>query len=116
MRRSRCRTDDTRRHCLAAVEDFDMNSRRNHSKSQERLLHVCHEAVWPAEVNIGLSWKTDFIEHHLRQVTDGVKASAYFVARVGPAIGNVAAAVRERAHEAPSFGGEGMMCPVAGCL
>jgi hypothetical protein len=38
------------------------------------------------------------------------------VARVRPAVTDMAVAVLEREHQAADFGGEGMMLPIASCV
>src|SRR5438552_6284587 len=113
MRSSRRRADDTRGPRLAAVEDFDVNPLRRNAQRCERLLHLCHEANRPAEVDIGLSWHADLVEDRLRQVTYGVEILTHLVARARPAVTNIATAVREREHEMADLGDEWMMLPVA---
>src|SRR5206468_4891850 len=66
-----------------------------------------------AEVDIRLSWDADLVEDRSRQVTGSLEILTHLVARVRPAVTNIAAAVREREHEAPDFGGEWMMLPIA---
>src|SRR5438552_3423888 len=106
----RC-TDDTGSHRLAAVENFDMKLLRRHVQGCERLLHVCHEACRPAEVDIRLSRDADHVEDRSRQVTGSVEILAQLIARSRPAVTNIAAAIREREHDAADFGGKGMMLP-----
>src|SRR5467141_3629908 len=108
MRNSRRCADDAWSHRLAAVEDFDVNPLRSNAQRCERLFHVCHEAIRPAEIDIRFSWNAGLVEDRSRQVTGRVKILAHLVARAGPAVTNVAAAVREREHEAANFVGEGM--------
>jgi hypothetical protein len=67
-------------------------------------------------IAIRLSWNTGIVEERSRQVTGRVKILTPFVARAGPAITNVAAAVHEREHEAANFVREGMMLPIASCI
>src|SRR5215472_5853682 len=87
----RC-ADDTRRHRLAAVEDFDANPLRHQARGCERLFHVCHEASWPAEIDVRLSRDADLVEDRSRQVTGGVEILAHPVARTRLAVTDVAAA------------------------
>src|SRR4030095_11243578 len=58
------------------------------------------------------SWNAGPAEDRSRQVTGGVKILAHFVARAGPAVTNVAVAVREGEHGA-DFGGEGTVLTIA---
>src|SRR6516164_3458308 len=88
----RC-ADDTGRHRLATVEDFDMNPLRRNVQGSERLFHVCHEASRPAKVDIRPSRDTDFVEDRSRQVTGGVEIVTHLVVRARPAVANIAAAV-----------------------
>src|SRR5882724_7646177 len=113
MRGSRRCADDTRGHRLAAVEHFDLNPLRLHTQGCERLFHLGHEASRPAEVHIRVSWDADLIEDRPRQVTGSVEILTQLVPRARPAVANIAAAVRERGHDAADFGGEGMMLPIA---
>ncbi len=108
MRSSRRCADDTRSHRLAAVKDFDVNPFGRHAEGCERLFHVCHEASRPAEVDIRLWWDADLVEDRSRQVTGSIEILSHLVARVRPAVTNIAAAVREHRHEAADFGGEWM--------
>src|SRR5882762_5930997 len=109
MRSSCRRADDTRRHRLAAVEEFDGNSLRRYAQHCERLFHVSHEANRPAEVDIGFAWDADRVENGSRQVTGAVEILSHLVVRARPAVRNMAAAVREREHQAADLGGEWMM-------
>ena len=113
MRSSRRRADDTGSHRLAAVENLDVNPLRRHAHGCECLLHVCHEASRPAEVDIRLSRDADLVEHRSRQVTGRVEILAHPVVRARPAVADIAAAVGERGHEAADLGGEWMMLPIA---
>src|SRR6266850_5607870 len=113
MRGSRRRADDTRGHRLAAVEHFDVNPLRRHTQGCERLFHLGHEASRPAEVYIRVSWDADLIEDRPRQVSRSVETLTELVPRGRPAVANIAAAVRERGHDAADFGGEGMMLAIA---
>src|SRR5205814_557101 len=79
----------------------------------ERLFHVCHETHRPAEIDIRLLWDADLVEDRSRQVTGSVEILTHLVVRARPAVTNIAAAVRERGHEAAHFGGEWMMLPIA---
>src|SRR5258708_13168084 len=101
----RC-ADDTRSHRLAAIEDFDMNPLRRHVQGCERLVHVCHEASRPAEVDIRLSRDADLVEDRSREVTGSVEILAHLVARARPAATTIPAAVADPEHEAADFGGK----------
>ena len=105
--------DDTRGHRLAAVEHFDVDPLRRQAHRGERLLHVCHEASRSAEVDICLCWDVDVLEDRPREVARGVEILTHPVARPWPAVAHIAAAVREREHEAADFGGEWMILPIA---
>src|SRR6266699_2776899 len=113
MRSSRRCADDTRSHRLAAVEEFDVNPLRRDAKRRERLFHICHEAIRPAEVDIRVSRDAGLVEDGSRQVTGRVEILTDLVARARPAVANIAAATRERGHKAADFGGEWMMLPIA---
>src|SRR5437867_6990722 len=113
MRSSRRRADDTRGPRRTAVEDFDVNPLRRNAQRCKGLLHLCHEANRPAEIDIGLSWHADLVEDRLRQVTCGVEILTHLVARARPAVTNIAAGVREREHEPADFGAKWMMLPIA---
>src|ERR1700756_1066586 len=113
MRSSRRYANDTRCHRLTAVEDFGVNPLWRYAQGRERLFHVCHEASRPAEVDIRLSRDADLVENQPRQVTGSIEILAHLVARVRPAVTNIAAAVGEREHETADFGGKWMMLPVA---
>src|SRR5262245_10420529 len=106
MRRMPYLADDTRRDRLAAVEEFDVNLFGPYSGSRQCHLHVCHEANWPAQVDISLSRDTDFVEHRLRHVTRRVEILGHLVARGRPAVTDLAKAVRKREHEPPDLSGE----------
>src|SRR4029077_7072863 len=93
-------------------EEFDVNPPRRHAHAEKRLFHVCHEAGGAAEVEIRLPWDADVVQDRSRQVTGTVEILAYPVARVRPAVTNIAAAMRERRHKAADFGGEWMMLPL----
>ena len=90
----------------------DVNPLRRYARGCERLFHVCHEASWPAEIDVRLSRDADLVEDRSRQVTGGVEILAHLVVRVRLAVTNIPAAVGEREHEAADFGGEWMMLPI----
>src|SRR5262249_15758289 len=113
MRGSRRCADGARSDGLAAVEEFDVNPLRRHTQGCERLFHICHEAGRPAEIDIRFPWDADFVEDRSRQMTGGVEILAQLVARARPAVTNIAAAAREREHEAADFCGEWVMLPIA---
>src|SRR5215470_13049263 len=113
MRRSRRSAEDARGHRFAAIEKLDVNPLRRHAKGCERFFHVRHEARRPAEVDICLWWDTDLVKNRARQVTACVEILTHLVARGRPTVTNMAAAVREREHEAADFEGERMMLPIA---
>ena len=113
MRRSRRCADNTRRHRLTAVKDFDVNPRRLNAEASERLLHLRHEASRSAEIYIRLARDADLVEDRSRQVTGSVKILADLVLRARPAVTNITAAITEGMHEPADFGGEWMMLPVA---
>src|ERR1700745_2274887 len=106
MRSSRCCTDDTRCHRLAAVKNFDVNPLRRHAEGCERRFHLSHEASRPADIDIRLPWYADLVEDRLRQVTGSVEILAHLVARARPAVTNMTAAARESEHKAGDFGSE----------
>src|SRR5438876_6314901 len=110
---SRHCADYARCHRLAAVENFDVNLLRRHAHSRECLFHVCHEPSRPAEVDIRISWDADLIENRSRQVTASVEVLTHPVIQSRLAVTNMAAAVRERTHEAADFIGERMMSAIA---
>ena len=66
-----------------------------------------------AEVDIRLARDADLVEDRSRQVTGSVEILADLVARARPAVTNIAAAVREREHQAADFGGKRMMLAIA---
>src|SRR5262249_47459348 len=103
----------TRGQRLAADKELDVNPFRRDAQGCEGLFHVCHEVSRPAEVDIRFSWHADLAQDQPRQVTGSVEIVAHLVLPPRPAGANIAAAVRERAHEAADFGGEGMMLPIA---
>src|SRR5262245_28467012 len=113
MRSSRRCADDAGSDRLAAVEEFDVNTLRRHAQGCERLFHIRHEASRPAEIDVRFPWDADLVEDRLRQMTGGVEILAHLVARVRPAVTNIAAAARELEHEAADFCGERMMLPIA---
>src|SRR5262252_8746300 len=86
--------DDPRSHRLAAVEDFDVNPFWRNAESRERCLHIRHEAIRSAKVNVRLSWNSDFFENRLRQMTGKVEIITWFLARARPAVTDVLAAIR----------------------
>jgi len=92
-------------------EDFDMNPLRRHVQGRERIFHVCHEAIWAAEIDIRLSRDADLLQDRSRQVTGRLEILAHLI---WPAIANIAAAVGEREHEVADFGCKWMKPPVAG--
>src|SRR6185436_19353661 len=81
--------DNTRGHGLAAVEDLDMNPLWRDAKPRKCFLHVHHEGIWPAEIDIRLWRKTDLIECRSRQTTGRVKILSGLIARSGPAETNM---------------------------
>ena len=89
-----------------------MNPLRRHVQGRKRLFHLCHETNRPAEVDTRLSRDADLVEDRSRQVTGSVEILAQLIARVRPAITNIAAAVGERGHDAADFGGKWMMLPI----
>src|SRR5262245_35818248 len=112
MRRSARVADDTRRHRLAAVEQFDMNPLRRQSQRCERPFHVSHEASRPAQVDVRFSWYADRVEHRSRQMTGRVEMLGQLVARTWPAVADIATGVREREHQLPDLCREWMMLPI----
>src|SRR5262245_47404526 len=58
-------------------------------------------------------WDADLVEDRSREVTGSVEILTHLVARARPAVTNIAAAVRERGHEAADFCGEWMMLMIA---
>src|SRR6266567_5409227 len=113
MRASRRCANHTRGQRLAAVENLDVNPLRRHAQRCERLLHVCHETSWPAEVDFCIWWDADLIEDRLRQMTGSVEVLTYLVLRARLTVANIAAAVWEREYEAADFSSKWMMLPVA---
>src|SRR4029077_9032948 len=100
MRGSRRCAHDARIHRLAAIENFDVNPLWRYAKSCERLFHVCHETMWPAEIGIRISRDADLVEHRSRNVTRSVEILTALCARVRPAVTNKSAGVREREYQA----------------
>jgi hypothetical protein len=86
---------------------------RRHAQGCYRLFHVLHEASRPAEADIRFSWNADLGKDRPRQVTGRIEVLTHPVGRARPAVTNIAAAMREREHEAADFGGEWMMLPIA---
>src|SRR5262249_19120911 len=60
-----------------------------------------------------VAWQADLVEDRSRQATGRIQILIRPLARAGPAVTNIAAAVRERAHEVADFGGERMMLLIA---
>src|SRR5262245_47105545 len=116
MRSSRRCADDTGCYRLAAAEDFDVNPLRRHAQSGHRFFHVRHKASRPAEIDIRLPWEADLFEDGSRQMACSVEIFTDVVARVRPAVTNIAAAARKREHEATDFSDEWMMVPIASCV
>ena len=107
------RADDTRCHRFTAVEDFDVNPLGRHAPRGERFLHLGHEAIRPADVDISLSRDADLLEHRSRQVTGRVEVFRHPVAWAWRAVTHIAAAVREREHQPIDLAGEWMMLAIA---
>src|ERR1041385_9181037 len=113
--RGSCRcTNDTGSHRFAAVEEFDVNLLRHYAQSGERLFHVRHEASWTTQINIRVAAEADFLENGLCQVPGAVKILAQLIARVRPAVTNIAAAMRQCEHETADFNSECVMLSIAG--
>ena len=113
MRSSRRGADDTWRHRLAAVEQFDLNPLRRNAQRCERVFHVRHEASRAAEVDIGFPWDTDRLEHRSRQVAGHVEIVSGPVARARAAVADIAVAAREREHQPLDLGGKWMVLSIA---
>ena len=98
---------------IVAAENFGVNSLRSDTQRREGFFHARHELRRTAEISVGVSWDSDFVEHQARQTTGKVEMLSHFVVRAWSAVADMRASIRELVYQPAGFAGEGMMLAIA---
>jgi hypothetical protein len=113
MGQSQRRIDDSGSHRLAAIEDFKANAFLSNAEGLKFRLHVRHEAIRAAEIDLRFSPNASLFEERSRQVTGGVVIFTQLISRARAAVADIASAACERAYQPSNFGDKGMMSSIS---